>query len=188
MRFVSTMMAVCILISGEVAAQPNEKAAVEKQKEVIKPLAWMDGIWRGDAWIILPSGERVEMTQTERIGPLLGGAVKVVEGRSYDSDGKTVFNALGVFAYDAQKQKMMFHSYAQGRIGDFEVDIRDNGYAWTIPAGGTEIRYTATITNDTWHEQGESVSAGRTPFKFFEMNLRRIGNSKWPYESAVPPK
>ena len=83
---------------------------------------------------------------------------------------------------------MMFRSYAQGRIGDFELKMREDGYVWTIPAGGAEIRYTATINNGTFHERGERVSPGRAPFKFFEMNLKRITDSKWPFEGAVPPK
>ena len=62
------------------------------------PLASMDGVWRGPAWTILPSGEKHSVTQTERIGPLLDGSVKVIEGRGYDADGKVAFNAFGTIS------------------------------------------------------------------------------------------
>ena len=37
-------------------------------------LAYMDGVWRGPAWTILPSGVKHDITQTERIGPFLDGS------------------------------------------------------------------------------------------------------------------
>jgi hypothetical protein len=63
------------------------------------PLAFMDGVWRGPAWVIGPSGERHTITQTERIGPFLDGSVKVIEGRGYDSEGKVTFDAFGTISY-----------------------------------------------------------------------------------------
>ena len=49
-------------------------------------LAYLDGVWRGPAWSLTPQGRR-EMIQTERIGPFLGGSVRVMEGRGYTADG-----------------------------------------------------------------------------------------------------
>jgi hypothetical protein len=43
---------------------------------------------------VLPSGEKLALTQTERIGPMLQGAIKVVEGRGYNQEGALVFNAF----------------------------------------------------------------------------------------------
>jgi len=48
----------------------------------------MDGVWRGPAWIILDSGQKHQITQTERIGAFLDGSVKVMEGRGYEPDGR----------------------------------------------------------------------------------------------------
>lgn len=44
----------------------------------------MDGVWRGDGWTVLGNGQKHSVTQTERIGPFLGGSVKVIEGRGYE--------------------------------------------------------------------------------------------------------
>ena len=62
-------------------------------------LAFMDGVWRGPAWTLLPSGEKHSITQTERIGSFLDGSVKVIEGKGYEADGKVSFNAFGTISY-----------------------------------------------------------------------------------------
>ena len=50
------------------------------QSEAMKRLAFMDGTWRGTTQSVLPTGEKHTITQTERVGPFLGGTVKVIEG------------------------------------------------------------------------------------------------------------
>ena len=162
--------------------------AQERQQSALSSLSIMDGMWRGKAWIILPTGERQDMTQTERVGPLLNGEVKVIEGRGYDKDGKTVFNALAVIAHDAQQQKLMMRSYTQGRSGDFEIKVQESGYVWEIPAGPATIRYTAEIKDGKWFEYGERLVGDRPPVRFFEMTLERLGDSEWPAVNAVPLK
>src|SRR5512132_3428522 len=98
------------------------------QREAMKPLAYMDGVWRGPAWTILQSGEKHTITQTERIGPFLDGSVKVIEGRGYDADGKVTFNAFGTISYDPAKHAYTLHSYAQGYVGDFALKVTPDGY------------------------------------------------------------
>lgn len=160
-------------------------AIVGKQIKELQVLSKMDGKWRGSAWIILPTGERQEMTQTERIGPLLGGAIKLVEGRGYDAAGKTVFNAFAVISYDATLGGFSMRSYAQGRVGDFPMQITNDGYTWEIKSGPMTIRYTAEIKDGRWFEYGERLAGDRNPTRFFEMSLQRIGDSAWPAEEPV---
>ena len=50
------------------------------------------------------------------------------------------------------------------------------------------IRYTAVIKDGAWREVGERVMEGRPPMQFFEMNLKRLGDSAWPTAGAVGPK
>lgn len=176
-----------LLVSASLV-RGQETGLLEEQKKQLKSLSMMDGTWRGDAWILLPNGTRQEMTQTERVGPLLDGAVKLVEGRGYDSSGKTLFNALGVIAYDPQQQELMMRSYAQGRIGNFPLKVTKNGFSWEIQAGPATIRYTAKIANGEWFEYGERIIGDRPPMRFIEMNLKRIADSKWPASNPVPAK
>ena len=43
-------------------------ARIAAEKEGMAPLAYMDGVWRGTAWSLRPTGEKHMVTQTERIG------------------------------------------------------------------------------------------------------------------------
>lgn len=157
------------------------------QVEAMKKLANMDGVWRGQAWTITPTG-RHEVTQTERIGPMLGGAIKIIEGRGYNPDGATGFNAFAVISYEPDTGAYALRSYAMGRSGDFKFTPTAEGYDWEIPAGPATIRYSATIKDGVLHEVGHRVVAGQPPVKFFEMTVKRLADSDWPAAGAVPAK
>src|SRR5262249_42533067 len=135
--------------------RPNPAALLAAQREAMAPLARMDGVWRGPAWTILPSGEKHSVTQTERIGPFLDGSVQVVEGRGYDAEGKVSFNAFGTISYNPATHGYTLHSHAMGNVGDFVLKPTADGYVWEIPAGPVTIRYTAVIQNGTWREVGD---------------------------------
>jgi hypothetical protein len=193
--FCATQSARCVAVlclitvsSGALAQRPDTEALRKSQREKLAPLAKMDGQWRGTAWYMMQPGQKMEITQTERVGSMLDGAVKVIEGRGYNDQGKVVFNAFATLAYDPAKEKCMMHSHSEGRVGDFEVQITDTGFKWEIPAGPMTIRYTATIEGDQWRETGERIVEGRDPIQFFEMNLTKIGETEWPSAGAVPPQ
>jgi hypothetical protein len=163
--------------------------AIAAQKEAMKALAFMDGAWRGPAWTLEPSGERRAITQTERIGALLDGSIKVIEGRGYRNDGTVGFNAFGVVSYDAARKAYSMRSWAMGRFGDFAFTPLADGYTWETPAGpGATIRYTATIQGDTFREVGDRIVPGKDPQRIFEMDLRRIGDTSWPAANPVPSR
>lgn len=169
--------------------RPDQAALIAAQREAMVPLAAMDGVWRGPAWTILPSGEKHLITQTERIGPFLGGSIKVIEGRGYEADGKVAFNAFGIVSYNPTTKAYSLHSYAQGQSGDFILKPLADDFTWEIPAGPTmAIHYTATIKDGTWREVGDRIQEGKEPVRFFEMNLKRISDSDWPAAGAVSPK
>ena len=169
------------------AQQPDPVALIAAQKAGLAPLSKMDGIWRGTAWTMDRTGKKHELTQTERIGPFLDGAVKVIEGRGYEADGSVSFNALGVMSYDPVSKTFSFKSWAMGRQGDFPLTLIADGFIWTVPAGpGATIRYTAVIRDGTWREVGEYLAEGQPPRQIFEMNLKRVGDSSWPGGEAVP--
>lgn len=168
--------------------RPDPAALIAAQREAMAPLAYMDGIWRGPAWIILPSGEKHTITQTERIGPFLNGSIKVMEGRGYDADGKVGFNAFATLSYNPATRAYALHSNAEGQVGDFLFKPNADGFVWEIPAGPMTIRYTAVVKNGAWREVGDRILPGREPVRFFEMNLKRVGNTNWPAAGAISPK
>jgi hypothetical protein len=184
----SGFAAVSLLLGSRSLAQapPSPAVLIAAQRDAMRPLSKMDGVWRGSAWTILQSGEKHSITQTERIGPLLDGSIKVVEGRGYNADGSVGFNAFGVISYDPASKAYTLHSYAQGRSGDFPLTPNSDGYVWEIPAGQMKIRYTAVIKPDSWREIGEYIAPDKAPVQFFEMNLKRVGDSTWPSAGAIP--
>jgi hypothetical protein len=184
MRLGPVTAACAALITATVTqaqVRPADPAAlVAAEAEAMKPLAWMQGRWQGTAWAMTPSGRHEEI-QTERIGPFLDGSLMVMEGKAFEKDGKpAAFNAFGVMSYDAARKAYALHSYAQGRAGDFPLEVRPDGYTWKIAAGPATIRYTGTFKDGVLREVGELVQADGTTTQIFEMNLRRVGDSDWP--------
>lgn len=185
-----------VLAAGAVVAPPSARAQggpdpaerIAAQQAALTTLAAMDGSWRGQATIVLPSGETQVITQTERVGPFLDGSVKVIEGRGYDADGGVAFNAFAILSYDPDARAFALRSYAQGRVGDFALRPTDDGYVWEIPAGPQTIRYTTVIRDGTWHEVGDRIAPGREPVRFLEMTLKRVGDTDWPGAGAIGPR
>ncbi len=170
------------------AAPPDREAMIDEQKTALAPLAILDGLWRGPAKVY-EGGKVIEVTQTERVGPFLGGTMRVIEGRGFLPDGTLRFNAFAVISYLPMAKKYNFRSYAEGFERDFPIDIHPDGFAWSINAGpaGT-IRYTAKVKDNVWTERGERLVEGQPPILIFEMALQRIGNTSWPEAGAVPPR
>jgi hypothetical protein len=186
--FVLLTMTAVVPATALAQGRPDPATLIAAQREAMVPLAYMDGVWRGPAWTLLPSGEKHTITQTERIGPFLDGSVKVIEGRGYDPDGKVTFNAFGTISCNPATHAYTLHSYAQGYVGDFVLTLAADGYTWEIPMGPTTTRYTAVIKDGAWKEVGDRIAPGKEPVRIFEMNLKRVGDTSWPAGGAVPPR
>lgn len=175
-----------VLMASASGQAPDPAPLIAAQLEAMKPLARMNGVWRGQATTLLPNGERRTVTQTERIGAFLGGTLKLIEGRGYDANGKVAFNAFGIVSFNPATQTYSMRSYAHGRQGDFAFKPTEDGYTWDVPAGpGTIIRYTAGISGNRLHEVGDRIVGGNAPTRVFEMTLERIGETDWPEAGAV---
>jgi hypothetical protein len=191
MRPLASLLVAALLGLGDhaVAQRPDPAALIASQTEAMRTLASMDGQWRGTATVSEGEGSRLSFTQTERIGPFLGGSVKVIEGRGYSETGAVRFNALGIVSFDPATRAYTLHSHALGRVGDFAFVPTADGYRWEIPLGpaGT-IRYVATIKDGELHEVGDRIAPDGAALRIFEMRLKRIGDSDWPAAGAVGPK
>src|SRR2546422_6466747 len=82
--FLLMIIGATVTVFGQ--GRPDSAALIKAQREAMATFAFMDGVWRGPAWTMLPSGEKHNIIQTERIGPFLDGSVKVIEGRGYNPD------------------------------------------------------------------------------------------------------
>jgi hypothetical protein len=188
----SLVLVACTLsflpLATSAADTPDSAGLLVAQRQSMQPLAIFDGTWRGSAKVTLPDGKEVQNTQTERVGSFLDGTIKIIEGRGYAPDGTIRFNAFAVISYSPQTDKYNFHSYAQGYSGDFPLDVRSDGFTWSIRAGPATLRYTATVRDGVWTEVGERILEGQQTVRTFEMTLRRIGSTDWPGAGAVPAK
>ncbi len=179
------LSAICLAATAQ---QPDTAALVASQIAAIKAFAMLDGAWRGPAFVLQPDGSRLTFVQTERIGPMLGGSIRIIEGRGYDDAGGVRFNAFGIVSFDPATRAYSLHSHAQGHVGDFAFVPTGDGYRWEIPLGPATIRYVATVKDGELYEVGERIVAGREPLRIFEMRLKRIGDVDWPAGGAIAPK
>lgn len=186
MRWFLSLAALMLLVPATANTQDANGAAIAEQRAAMKRFAWMQGVWRGPGNGVNRSGPYT-VTQTERIGPFLGGTVIVMEGKGYNPDGGIGFNAFGILSYDVPTKSYKLHSYALGYAGDFALTPTENGYVWEIPAGpGAVVRYTATFIDGTWTEVGDYVAGSQPPRRIFVMTLKRVGNTDWPEAGGVP--
>lgn len=165
--------------------RPDPAALNTAQKKAMSRFAMMDGIWRGTAWIMMPTGDKHILTQTERVGPFLDGSVRVIEGRGYEEDGSVGFNALGIISFNTKDGTYSMRSYAQGQAGDFIITPDEEGFTWEIPAGPMKIRYRAVFSGDTWKETGQRIGSDGNAVPFYEMTLERVAGTDWPSAGAI---
>ena len=173
--------------SAPAVAQQADPAALAAQRGAMAELDWMNGEWVGTAEIMVRMSQTRTLRHTERIGPMLGGTIKVIEGHSYEADGSTGFNAFAILSWDDAQDRYVMRSYAQGHAGDFPLEITPTGWRWSTPARGGEIRYTTVHTDGGWTETGDFVAPGREPMRVISLTLTRRGDSDWPAAGAVAP-
>lgn len=161
---------------------------LDQQRVALQRLQQFDGVWRGEARVHNPDGSGLALTQTERVGPMLDGTLRVIEGRGYLPDGSLGFNAFAVISFAPGSGRYTFWSHAQGYAGDFPLEVRDDGFSWSIQAGPATLKYTATLKDGMWIEVGERIEPGKPPVRTFEMQLRRVSGTDWPAGGAPGPK
>lgn len=186
--FAVIMATAALSLTLSAQRRPDPAVLIAAQKEAIAKLSFMDGVWRGPGWVILPSGEKQNFTWTKQGGTFLDGSVKVGEDKAYEADGKVTFHALAIISYNADKRTYNIRTYALGIVLDIVLTVTADGVTFEIPAGPMTMRHTAVIKDGTWKEVGDRIMPGRDPVRFFEYTLTRVGDSTWPGAGAVSPK
>ena len=115
----------------------------------------------------------MDLLQTQRVGSLMGGALRLIDGRGFAADGTLEFSAFAVISYSPRSQKYSFRSYAQGYEGDYPLEARPDGFIWTIKAGPATIRYIATIKENVGRDRRAHCRGPSRPVRIFEMALQR---------------
>lgn len=173
--------------AGAAAAQAQLPNGTPEQRQAMQTLSWMDGEWVGEATFSTGQGRTATLPHTERIGPMLGGSIRVIEGRTVNPDGSAAFNAFAVVSWDEEGERYVMRSYANGHAGDFSLEVTADGFRWATPAPGGEMRFVTTFKDGEWTEAGDFVMPGREPMRVIELRLHRRGNSDWPAAGVVVP-
>jgi hypothetical protein len=187
-RWILKAAAGCLLaasVAPAVAQAPNA-ALQSKQQAAMKALAFLDGEWAGPAEAHERTGT-FKMTQTERVGTLLDGTIRLVEGRAFDVKGKTLFNAFAVISYEVPRSRYVITSYASGYTTTTELKVKPDGFEWEVPAGpSATMQFSAVVKNGTWTEVGDYVGSDGAKKRTFQMTVKRRGTSEWPAGTVVP--
>jgi hypothetical protein len=176
--------AALLLQPAAVAVQAQQAASTATAS--LEPFDWLDGIWRGEAQVLTQAG-RLTMIQTERSGEMLGGTIRIVEGKGYTLEGTPDFNAFGIISAKAGGGYEM-RSWARGQTGTFELAVTDGRVVWEIPAGPATIRYEAWLEDGKWVEVGHRLVPGQPPMEILRMELTRIGDTDWPAAGVPGPR
>lgn len=159
-------------LQAQQAPSPELQAATRQAMEAV---SFLLGDWAGSGWIMGPDGARHEFLQTERIRPLLGGQVILIEGRGVAAADTTqvVHEAVAFIGYDAAAGRHVMRSFLPGgRTTDARVEAGPGRFVWRI---GESVRYTILVDDSgTWQEIGEYTrDGGRNWQQFIEMKLVR---------------
>jgi hypothetical protein len=180
-RFLVVLAA--LLLAPAASAQDSVPGGHAEQ---VDAFAWMDGRWRGPARTLARSGW-IALTQTERSGTMLGGRIRLVEGKGYMPDGSVGFNALGVIARNAEGGYEL-RSWTLESAGTFPIEVRGLRYAWNIPTPAGTVRYEGSFDGQTWRETGHLIREGQDPIETFRMELQRVDGAGWPAEGTLAPE
>lgn len=182
-------VAACASMSESVPTSVSEPVPEPAMAEAVSsPLAFLFGEWIGTAKGIGPDQQPYEVIQTERVGPMLGGDVTVIEGRGYGADGTLYFSAFAAVSRNSYTGAWEMRSYSGGNSGTFPFEPTETGFRWSTPAGpGARMVYTATVADGVWDQIGEYTPEEGVPIQVFEMNLIRTGDTDWPAAGYVAP-
>jgi len=151
-------------------------------REAMKKVAFLAGKWTGEVRFQIGKDAAKTIQQTEDIRFRLNGVVLLIEGTGVgklprsDKEG-VVFNALATMSYDTEAKKFLMRAYTMdGGMVDPDVTVSDSGIVWQFapPKSKVQVRFTITVTGDTWVETGETSFDGKTWNKYLDMKLKRV--------------
>lgn len=179
MRTMGLVGAVIALWSLAMAAHAQDAGFPVARPGATDALAMFDGVWIGPARMTRPDGSVSEFEQMERVGPMLAGEIRVMEGKARRADGSTMFNALTVFS-PGEGGAIEKRSHIPGDVSSRTIQLKPDGYVWIATFAGGSMTYDITIRDGVWHETGVVTMDGAEPIPFFEMTLTRVGDTDWP--------
>lgn len=171
------ILGLTLLFSEMLNAQENTGPVAGK----MKPFAWMEGNWKGEAWYMGPDRTKTVIVQSEKVTTRVDGTLITMEGTGFrntedSQDMEVVFRAFGILTWDMHASKYVLRAYRGGNYIDSDLVSNEEGtFSWFIELPYGQTRYTLRLTEDgKWNEKGEfSRDGGQTWIQNFEMLLSR---------------
>jgi len=159
-----------------IAPLPAAAQSTPTLSERMAPLSRLVGEWRGTGWMMLPDGSRGEYQSHESVSIRLSGNALLVEGRHWApaAPGQLVHDAMAMIVWDQPRNTYRIRSQlANGLGGDFALEPRENGAAWSMETPGGRVEYIIEIDGRTWVERGQRILPDGRRLDFMEMRLTR---------------
>ena len=137
--------------------------------------AKMVGNWEGSGWSRSPDGKQVTFNQTENIYNKLDGKILVINGLGTDkTTNEKVFEAFGVISFNTHENKLVMNAYTMdGKHTQANFEVTKTGFDWWFDTGSGTVKYKATLTSDTWVEEGFYSPDDENWYPFFKMELKK---------------
>lgn len=164
-----------ISLSIPLPAQQRNSNSVAEQRAAMDKLSFLAGHWSGPVAVVRGPGEALHLTQTEDVNYKLDGLVLLIEGKSTNPGGATLFSALATVAYDDVSHAYRIRAYSGGHYLDTKLSVTAKGFAWSFVAGQAHIVNTMHLTtNGEWDEVTEVTIANNPPHRGVDMLLRHL--------------
>lgn len=171
--FFVVTLALPLNTSSAAAQEAGAKGAVT-QRQAMQKLSFLAGYWSGPVSIAAGRGGPFHLTQTEDVQYKLDGLVLLIEGKSTNADGNTLFGALATIAYDDTSRTYRLRAYNDGHYLDTELSVQDKGFSWGFTAGPAHIVNTMRLTDKgEWSEVTETTLGSNPPMRSVDMQLQK---------------
>ena len=124
------------------------------------------------------------ITQTERIGPMLDGSIKVIEGRATTPMARPPSTPSPRFPTTRRPRPTPCIPMRWGASAISSSLRRLMASRGNSCRTGDDPLY--RHVKQVWREVGDSIAPARTPVRFFEMNLKRVGARTGPLQVDQP--
>lgn len=153
------------------AAKPAEVALTKMQV-----LHFMVGTWQGQAWRMLPNGQKESYKQVETVTTSLDGQCLQVVGKGYNDKGEQTHDAVGMLYFDVMAGRYGFLAIEKkGYTSHSNPEVKEKGFVWKLKLPHGQMRYTFQLNADgDWHEVGEFSRDGQQWMPMLEMLLKRV--------------
>ena len=150
---------------------------LEVQRRAMSKLNFLVGKWTGEARMLRPGGQSVDLQQTEDAQYKLNDLVLIIEGLGRRaSDGQPVLQALGLISYDDATSKYHFRAFNDGRFLHTEATLLETGQGLTWEFALGEIATSSILRineNGEWTEHHQIRIGGGAAKPLMDVTVRR---------------